>query len=252
MDIVSVSNNELDVQGSETFWFRFVYFTAGSTYAINGGRDIPIINYEAVRSARGFDRITLKGTIVAEIGHGRDDPFPGTISGIASNKATYFTGGTFNLDSADIQAITLINLAPANVIRLRRVTIFHPGLMDSPQLKVLQIRVSRDPFYSGGSDLPLGTSDNTNSPLPNLILKSGMVTVNDDENSDIPVGIVPQDSHSAPTPVAPIVLDWQLQSYLQPIVARHNDAISIGTQDGDIWPTHTALSLYIEFTQEPY
>lgn len=256
MDIVSTvgqTNNQLDIVGSETYWFRFVYFTAGSSFAINGGRDVPIINYEAVRSARGFDRITLKGVVVAEIGHGRDDPFPGTVSGIASNKSTYFASVVTDLDSVDIQAITIRNLNDAAVLRLRRVVVYHPGQEDSPQIQRLAVRLATEgPNYTGGTVIfTTGTADPNNPPL-NASVVQGATTNVVDAASDIVIGIVPQDSHIAPTPVAPVVLDWQLQSYLQPMVARRHDVLTIGTLDGDVWATHSNISISVEFTQEPY
>lgn len=268
MEIVSTIDPSLPrpfqavVRGDDIFWIRPVYFVAGSTVSLNNGVDIALSNYEVLRSARGFGTVTFKGIIIAEVGRGNDDPFPGNTNGPPVNRPTYAISGMFGFDIGNPQLAIVVKSGKSKVLRLRRVTIFHPGQQDTPAVQSLFIaNTPNGSSYTGFGAGSIGSfaidslTANAFSNTQATVGTSCTVGVVDSPTFIIEVGIVPQDTHNVVSPVSALILDYQGASNLQPISARNGEFITIGSDvDGTShWGVgHTGFSLLAEFTEDPF
>lgn len=253
MEVVSTLNEESltkVVRGSDIFWFRFVYFTAGATYAINNGVDTPILNYEAIRSARGFDYVTFKGLIVAEVGHGSDDPFPGNITGTLANRPTYSIGTNTSTSDGTTGGVVAVTCPTGMVLRLRRVTIINPGFISGGFLNLIGISTFSGFIPNVSTPATLSKSDPLDADFSAYVggaaIKSYSVTT-----GTLLAQIViplPAPVGSPTVGIPPLILDFQGQNYLKSVTARSGETIAIVASN----TVFADLIMFSEFTLEPY
>lgn len=259
MEIVSTigqPNNTVVLRGTSIFWFRFVYFSAGSTFSLNNGSDIPIVNYESVRSARGFDTVIFKGTVIAEVGRGEDDLFPGNIAGLIGNRRTFTVSGNVSLASANAIVFAL-TVGPTLTTKLRRITVLNVGSQTAGSFVQLALALAPAIAAIPGSSPIIGTYDGLNTlanPFSgktfvggNLVFGANFLAIN---NISL---FIP----AAPQVMTPIVFDFTGAGYMQPIVARQDvvdnlTASSIVFYSLNTLAGHANLTFYAEFTEEPF
>lgn len=255
MEIVSTvgeTSNRKVVRGTDIFWFRFVYFTAGSTYALDNGADIPILNYESFRSSIGFGTITFKGVVVAEIGHGENDPFPGGVSGPIAPRYSYSLSTTLiAFTSANAACIGLLTAGNVLTTRVRRITILNPGNQTTAALDTIHIKLctSTQPVVAGSSANLHGTFDSLDPVYSGTTNTGGTVS----NVGSLGTGNSVDYTFFTPTALAafvPGIIDFQGQGYLKGPVAHPGQAILIYGPTSVIG--HANFVAIIEFTEDNF